>query len=44
MVNKVTIWMKEMRLEVTVEIGGARIPTVNRPKILIDTFDSLLSF
>ncbi|XP_036332737.1 uncharacterized protein LOC118744114, partial [Rhagoletis pomonella] len=39
-----TTWTKEVRLELGIHVDGTPIPTVDNPKILGVTFDSLLSF
>ncbi|XP_049308657.1 uncharacterized protein LOC125777615 [Bactrocera dorsalis] len=39
-----TNWTKEYRLELNIAVDGVKIPTVNNPKILGVTFDSLCSF
>ncbi|XP_017471492.1 PREDICTED: uncharacterized protein LOC108362858 [Rhagoletis zephyria] len=39
-----TTWTNEVRLELDVYVNGNKIPTVNHPKILGVTFDSLFSF
>ncbi|XP_054088079.1 uncharacterized protein LOC128922244 [Zeugodacus cucurbitae] len=39
-----TNWTKEYRLSLNIHVDGLQIPTVNNPKILGVTFDSLHSF
>ncbi|XP_053960429.1 uncharacterized protein LOC128864703 [Anastrepha ludens] len=39
-----TSWTKEVQLQLKVKVDDTQIPTVNNPKILGVTFDSLLSF
>ncbi|XP_049310854.1 uncharacterized protein LOC125778237 [Bactrocera dorsalis] len=39
-----TNWTKEYRHELNIAVDGVKIPTVNNPKILGVTFDSLCSF
>ncbi|XP_049316536.1 uncharacterized protein LOC125779305 [Bactrocera dorsalis] len=39
-----TNWTKEYRLELDIAVDGVKIPTVNNPKILGVTLDSLCSF